>query len=147
MTVQNASRRTVLKAAGGALAVSFAAGCLGGGDSAGGDVDDWMDDANGYEGVDDHTGEDSVTVEVGAGSAGTGFAPAAIEIDAGTTVVWEWTGVGGEHDVVENDGAFESDPHTDEGETFEHTFEESGTYTYYCTPHEAVGMKGAVVVE
>jgi len=31
--------------------------------------------------------------------------------------------------------------------TFEHTFEVPGTYTYFCIPHEAVGMNGTVIVE
>jgi hypothetical protein len=31
-------------------------------------------------------------------------------------------------------------------ETFEHTFETEGVYNYYCTPHEALGTVGLVVV-
>ncbi|OYR81888.1 halocyanin, partial [Halorubrum sp. E3] len=60
---------------------------------------------------------------------------------------WEWTGQGGSHNVAATEGAFESDTVGDEGHTFEQTFEDSGTYTYVCTPHEAVGMKGAIYVE
>ncbi|MFC6976072.1 plastocyanin/azurin family copper-binding protein [Halomicroarcula sp. GCM10025709] len=30
--------------------------------------------------------------------------------------------------------------------TYSHTFETEGTYRYVCTPHEGLGMKGAVVV-
>jgi plastocyanin len=30
--------------------------------------------------------------------------------------------------------------------SFEYTFEEPGTYDYYCTPHESMGMVGRVVV-
>jgi plastocyanin len=30
--------------------------------------------------------------------------------------------------------------------TFEHTFEETGTYRYLCVPHESLGMVGAVHV-
>ena len=33
------------------------------------------------------------------------------------------------------------------GEMFEWTFEEPGTYRYYCIPHRADGMVGVVVVE
>lgn len=33
------------------------------------------------------------------------------------------------------------------GESFEWTFEEPGTYRYYCIPHETDGMVGSVVVE
>lgn len=35
----------------------------------------------------------------------------------------------------------------DEGETFEVTFEEPGTYRYFCIPHESQGMVGTIVVE
>lgn len=35
----------------------------------------------------------------------------------------------------------------DAGETFETTFEEPGTYAYFCIPHEAQGMIGTIVVE
>lgn len=34
-----------------------------------------------------------------------------------------------------------------EGETFEATFTEPGTYLYFCIPHEGAGMKGTIVVE
>jgi hypothetical protein len=35
---------------------------------------------------------------------------------------------------------------TDAGFTFEYTFEEEGVTTYYCQPHQSLGMKGVVVV-
>ena len=35
----------------------------------------------------------------------------------------------------------------DPGETFEWTFDEPGTYRYYCIPHRGDGMEGSVVVE
>ena len=34
-----------------------------------------------------------------------------------------------------------------EGETYEFTFEEPGSYSYFCIPHEAQGMVGTIVVE
>ena len=33
------------------------------------------------------------------------------------------------------------------GDSFDVTFEEPGTYEYYCFPHENAGMKGTIVVE
>jgi plastocyanin len=33
------------------------------------------------------------------------------------------------------------------GERFEFTFEQPGTYRYFCIPHEGSGMKARVVVE
>ena len=132
---------------------------LGGGSDSGGDdggsdggsatydFGGYLDGANLYEGpdsVEDLRGQSSVTVEVGAGN-GFAFSPAAIHIDPGTTVTWEWTGQGGAHNVVANDGTFDSGSAAPSG-PFEYTFESDATYTYYCNPHEGAGMKGAVVV-
>ena len=40
-----------------------------------------------------------------------------------------------------------SDALLDPGESFEWTFDEPGTYRYYCIPHRSSGMQGTVVVE
>jgi halocyanin-like protein len=90
-----------------------------------------------------------VTVAVGASGNGGNFAfdPAAVRVSTGTTVVWEWTGQGAQHNVAAEGGGFESDLSSEEGYTFEHTFSETGTYKYVCTPHRTLGMKGVVVVE
>ncbi|WP_418284609.1 halocyanin domain-containing protein [Halorubrum sp. DTA46] len=110
------------------------------------DYDGWFDDVDNYEGTVDRTGSDGVTIQVGSGS-GLSFGPAAVAVSPGTTVVWEWTGEGGDHNVAAEDGAFTSETVSEAGHTFEYTFEESGVHEYVCTPHEAVGMKGAVYVE
>ena len=34
-----------------------------------------------------------------------------------------------------------------EGDAYEFTFEEPGSYGYFCIPHEQQGMKGEIVVE
>jgi halocyanin-like protein len=92
-------------------------------------------------------GGSTKTVEVGAGS-GTSFAPEKTTIAPGGTIVWEWTGEGGAHNVVADDGAFNSgSPEEGSGITFEHTFQETGEFPYYCEPHEAVGMVGTIVVQ
>lgn len=111
--------------------------------------DGWLDGVGNYDGVVDETGADEVTVEVGTEANGGyyGFNPAAVRVSAGTTVVWEWTGQGSNHNVAAEDGSFESELVGEEGHTFTHTFEEAGTTEYACTPHEAMGMKGVVVVE
>ncbi|MUW15668.1 halocyanin domain-containing protein [Halorubrum sp. CBA1125] len=109
------------------------------------DYGGWLEGANGYDQTVDATGSDEVTVDVGAGD-GLSFGPAAVAVSAGTTVVWEWTGEGGGHNVAAESGAFESETSQEAGFTFEYTFEETGIHKYVCTPHEAVGMKGAVVV-
>ncbi|WP_255198755.1 halocyanin domain-containing protein [Halorarius litoreus] len=111
--------------------------------------DGWMENVGNYEEVVDATGQSEVSVTVGAEANGGafGFGPAAVRVSSGTTVVWEWNGKGGSHNVVAKGGAFESDMHGSEGATFEYTFEESGTTKYSCAPHETMGMKGVVVVE
>jgi plastocyanin len=48
---------------------------------------------------------------------------------------------------VAKSGDFESDMMSEQGATFERTFDSAGTYEYYCNPHKALGMKGAIVVE
>ncbi|WP_115864888.1 halocyanin domain-containing protein [Halorussus litoreus] len=117
---------------------------------AGGDanLESWFEGVSNYDGVVDHTGESEVTVSVGAsGNDGNfAFGPAAVRVDPGTTVVWEWTGQGGNHNVSAQGGSFESEMVGEAGHTFEQTFEEEGVAKYVCTPHETMGMKGAVVV-
>lgn len=109
------------------------------------DLADWFADVSNYEGVADERGTTDVTVTVGAAD-GFAFGPAAVRVDPGTTVTWEWTGEGGSHNVAAEDGAYESDLLSTAGETFEHTFDAESVSLYACSPHKAMGMKGAVVV-
>lgn len=138
-------RRRFLGLAGASTAAL--SGCIGGGsgDDSGG-YGDWFSDVDGYDGEVDRTGKSDVGVEVGAGD-GLSFAPIAIVVDAGTTVTWTWTGKGGRHNVVERDGDFQSEYHDTAEATFEHTFDGSGVFPYYCEPHRSLGMKGGVRVE
>ena len=110
--------------------------------------DGWFDDVENYDGVVDETGQSEVTVTVGAeaNGGGFGFGPAAIRVDPGTTVTWEWNGDGGSHNVVADDGSYESEMYGSAGDTFSHTFDAEGISKYYCAPHRSMGMKGAVVV-
>ncbi|WP_233752281.1 MULTISPECIES: halocyanin domain-containing protein [Halostella] len=112
-------------------------------------LDGWFDDVDNYDGIVDRTGEDEVSVQVGsqANGGGFGFGPAAVSVSPGTTVVWEWTGEGGSHDVQADNGSFASQMTDEAGHSFAHTFDGTGTTKYYCMPHKAMGMKGAVVVE
>jgi plastocyanin len=100
------------------------------------------------------------------------FAPGEITIAPGDTVVWENVGSVGHSVTAYQDelpegaaywasGGFDSedaargaysagDPDSGDvpgGETYEHTFETTGEYGYFCIPHEAAGMVGTVVVE
>jgi halocyanin-like protein len=138
-------RRDVLRAGAG-LAGAAALAPAAAAQSAG--LESWFSDVSNFDGVVDRTGQSEVTVTVGSEANGGnyGFGPAAIRVDPGTTVVWEWNGKGGAHNVVDQDGGLESELTAEAGFTFSHTFESAGVTKYYCVPHEALGMKGAVVV-
>ena len=150
------TRRAALRTAAGTVAVGVAGAGIAGTAAAQGGVDygGWFGSGTGgetknFDGTVDRTGQDSVTIEVGSQGNGGPYAygPAAVRIDPGTTVTFEWTGRGASHNVVARDGAFESELTAEDGHTFEHTFESSGTVKYYCQPHRALEMKGVVVVE
>lgn len=102
---------------------------------------------------DDALDEGSVTVSVGAEGNGGNFAfdPPAVTVSTGTTVTWEWTGMGGGHNVSstsDSDVEFRSGDAVDSAdETYEETFDEAGVALYVCEPHQSVGMKGGIVVE
>ena len=144
-------RRDFLKTAGGTAAAAGAV-AAGAGTAAAQSIDygGWLDDVGNYDGTTvDATGQSEVTIGVGTEGNGGNFAfdPPAVQIDPGTTVIWEWTGEGGQHNVVaESGGDFESELTATAGFTFEHTFEEEGIVTYYCQPHRSLGMKAAVAV-
>lgn len=152
----NTSRRTFLATTGGITGVILA-GCSSSsgstdnpntndGSTTDSNLEEWMGDVDNYDGVADETGHDTVAVTVGS-DGGYAFGPAAVKVSPGTTVVWEWSGEGGGHDVTAEDGSFESEYVDEAGHTFEHTFEETGTTKYVCSPHETMSMKGAVIVE
>jgi halocyanin-like protein len=83
----------------------------------------------------------------GGGDGGaSAFDPPALRVSTGTTVVWERTGQGAQHNVVDEGGAFESELSAAEGVTVHHDFASSGTVRHACTPHRALGMKGVVIV-
>lgn len=113
-----------------------------------GTLEAWFANVSNYDGVVDARGQSDVTVSVGASGNGGGFAfePAAIHIGPEPTVLWEWTGEGGSHNVVAEDDSYASELQGESGNTFRHTFESDGISTYACTPHKMNGMKGAVIV-
>ncbi|WP_254534853.1 halocyanin domain-containing protein [Halomarina litorea] len=112
------------------------------------DLEAWFSNVSNYSGVVDERGRSLVLVRVGADGNGGAFAfePACLRVDPGTTVRWEWTGEGGVHDVTAADGSYASELVDTSGHQFEHTFDAEKVTTYACSPHEVMGMKGAVVV-
>ncbi len=82
-------------------------------------------------------------------SAVTGFSPARLEIETGTTVVWEnenhfdYPVAGGTHEVVADDGSFAS-PAIAPGASWGYRFLEPGTYAYHDARDDR--LTGEVVV-
>jgi serine/threonine-protein kinase len=162
--MRDVSRRRFVQATGAAVATGALAGCTGNGggngngnDDGNGDapqapqeIDDFLSEANLYDGsIVDMTGEDEVTIMVGAGDGGLAFDPPAVRITSSTTVVWEWTGEGGTHNVASTEGSesdFQSEIVGEQGHTFNQSFDNTGIQLYVCQPHEAQGMKGAIEV-
>jgi halocyanin-like protein len=141
---RSVSRRAFITAVAGTAATA-AAGTA----AAQASFDGWMSDVGNYSEVVDETGSDEVTITVGAEGNGGNFAfgPAAVQVDPGTTIVWEWNGEGGQHNVIAEEGAdFESELTAEAGFTFEQTLDSEGVIKYYCQPHRALGMKAVVVV-
>jgi halocyanin-like protein len=98
------SRRGFFRA--GAAGAAVAAGIAAGSGSAAAQYDGWLEGVSNYDGTHDYTGQDEVTVQVGAGDQGLAFDPTLLWVDPGTTITWEWTGAGGAHNVqtVEDGG-------------------------------------------
>jgi plastocyanin len=70
------------------------------------------------------------------------FKPETVTVAAGTTVTWT-NQDGFDHSVVDRQETFRGDPFGS-GETFTHTYDDPGTYEYFCGIHNS--MTGTVVV-
>lgn len=143
--------RAVRALAGFAVAASLLAACA---------EDDPMED--GAEAPSGQT--DAEHAEHGAAGPGPNevtmrliaFSPAALSVPAGTTVTWRQTDAGfhtvtsggvaqGSAGVTaEPDGTFDSG-RIAKGDTFEFTFQDPGTYPYYCAIHPAT-MRAEIAV-
>jgi plastocyanin len=74
------------------------------------------------------------------------FEPANITVEPGTTVTWVQSG-NNPHTTTSYDGLWDSGMiEGGSGGTFSFTFEEPGTFDYFCIPHEELGMVGSVTV-
>ena len=74
------------------------------------------------------------------------FDQANITVEPGTTVTWVQSG-NNPHTTTSYDGLWDSGMIEGGSDgTFSFTFEEPGTYDYFCIPHEKMGMVGSVTV-
>ncbi len=147
---QDVSRRNLLRATGGAAAMTGVT--AGGADTVTAQSVEWPSQVNSGNLGDetDARGQDEATVMVGAGDQGLAFSPTKLWIDPGTTVVFEWTGQGGSHNVetIEGPSGLGAELASEEGNVYEYEFteEEAGITTYQCNPHKSIGMFGGIAV-
>jgi plastocyanin len=83
-----------------------------------------------------------VNVDVGPGGELV-FSPAEVTIQPGDTIKWTWRS--DHHSVTSTTNLFDTDVRNS-GFTFSFTFNNAGTYNYYCIPHGGFGMQGIVNV-
>ena len=92
----------------------------------------------------------AATVEVQMGTDGglLAFEPSSVTISAGDTVKFVNNKLGPHNAVVEgHDDLSHTDLAFTPGESWEQTFDEPGSYSYYCEPHRGAGMVGTITVE
>ncbi len=75
--------------------------------------------------------------------SGFAFVPATITIPVGTTVTW-FNKDSVAHTVSSREGVFDSG-NLSGGATFSYTFDQNGSFEYYCKIHPS--MRGKVIVE
>jgi plastocyanin len=121
-----------------------------------GDATTTTADGNETDATDDPGADTGAIPEPGPGEGGTVFIntfiyrPDPLTVPAGTTVTWiqndstVHTVTSGTREAGP-DGMF--DASLDKGEEFSFTFDEPGTYDYFCTLHSGPGMTGEVIVE
>src|SRR5204863_863339 len=91
----------------------------------------------------------AATVTVMVGPGGFFFKPSSVTIHTGDSVLWMWSSGG--HSSTSGspgmpNGLWDSGI-LNQGATFMHTFNTTGSFSYYCTPHGACcGMVGTVIV-
>jgi plastocyanin len=104
--------------------------------------------------LEDRTVLTTFTVHVGPASNFMTFSPASQTINVGDTVHWVWdtdnhsttSGTCSGGGTCTPDGKWDSGVH-DSGFTFDHTFNQAGTFPYFCLIHGPSGMTGTVVVK
>jgi plastocyanin len=117
------------------------------------------DEAHGHDTVSEPKASREVVVNTARteGSTEYHFNPHVTWVEPGGTVMWRLesgthtaTAYHPDNDqprlVPEGTEAWDSGTMSEEGETFEHTFETEGVYHYLCTPHESFGMMATVIV-
>src|SRR5438093_7118609 len=77
-------------------------------------------------------------------TSGFTFVPKSVTINVGDSVTW--TGLSTIHNVQTDTDPF-CGPVPVPNATCTKTFDQPGTYNYYCSPHRSFGMTGTVIVQ
>ncbi|WP_302081300.1 cupredoxin domain-containing protein [Salinibaculum rarum] len=163
MSEHRLTRRGLLAGTAG-LAVAGLAGCTGAPEASndqnsGDDQAGHGDEAHGHDTVSEPKASREVAVNTARNGDSTEyhFDPHVTWVEPGGTVTWRLESgshtatayhPGNDQPQLVPDGteAWDSGMLSEEGETFEHTFENEGVYHYLCTPHETFGMMATVIV-
>ncbi|WP_013321254.1 plastocyanin [Gloeothece verrucosa] len=99
---------------------------------------------------------ETYTVKMGSDNGALKFQPEKLTIKAGDTVKWVNNKLS-PHNAVFDSAKVPGDVSATKishkalvfapGESFTTTFDQPGTYTYYCEPHRGAGMVGTITVE
>lgn len=146
-------REFVLKGLGVVAGAGVAGGVLScGGDNGGMGLNgDGNGDGNGNGGGGNGGGEFDGTINL---TSDLTFSPSEVTIQVGDTVTWN-NASNTFHTITPGTGPGDDSPHDEwerqelasSGETFEHTFNNAGTFEFYCEPHFSAGMVGTITVE
>lgn len=155
------SRRAFLIGTGATLAASSMAGCI---SSIGEQGTDDSDASNNDDDSHEHTHNEipdeaasEANVAMITDDSGHHFEPHLVWVETSGTVTW--TNESGSHTatayhpeydkplrIPEEAEPWDSGMYSEQGATFEHTFEVDGVYDYFCVPHEHRAMVGTVIV-
>merc|ERR1712176_418662 len=98
----------------------------------------------------------AANVKLGSDTGALVFDPATVTINKGDSVTWP-NHAGFPHNIMFDEDEIPSGVNADAishedylnapGETATSKFDVSGTYSYYCEPHQGAGMQGKVIVK
>ena len=90
----------------------------------------------------------TVSVKMGADNGMLQFDPPTVTIKAGDSVEWVNNKMA-PHNIVFEDKSISGERALmmTPGQSHAETFDNPGTYSYYCEPHRGAGMVGKVIVE
>lgn len=154
-------RRDILKKGGlvATAGLTGLAGCGGDGGTTGGTGD--AESPAGDQSTETSSGDSSTTntVLMVTDDGNYYFDPIGLSVDTGETITFkiesgshsataykEGTGPATVTRIPEEAETFNSETISEQGATYEHTFETEGTYDYFCIPHKSLGMVGRIVV-